>query len=254
MVSQVTAKVHIFWLVLTLVAFAAVGESAERNRVRLDKMPACSISLNTSTEAIDGRHAGEQWRIVVKPVIVAEFAIGRVLVAGISLPGSIEMGHTYHGTFDFMSEVGVPSFELAFAGGSGKAMYRFGLHSSPPTGGDFAIGGTALFAIIRDPVALKYSGRIEIAGGQYDRGLRPVAGGCSLSLMTVLNEVVAVDLGISVDLYSRIGTLAFPPALFGSTGIYLSRGDFTFSVSSRLNLWSSLNPATIIMSVGWSTI
>ena len=242
---------------------AAVDDAPkpERNRVSIENTPGLALSVATSVDFLDGEIDRELWCVNFQPAVTAEISFSGGLAAGITLPLLIRTGYPFYGTASFDWYIGPPKMKIDFAGSTGAANYRVGVSFTPAgTTGRSArgaesipvAGGSATFACIRDPVALKFDAEAEAGpasvGGQW--GLRGVGG--AAGVLAVLNEVISIELGVIIYLKLNATATAPPPSIIGRTGLYARMNSFTASLFVSQNLWNPAYPASVGAGIGVS--
>ena len=245
----------------TAFATAKGSPGTERNRIAIEKRPVLAFSVKMAVDILEKKLGRELWRINFRPAIAAEISFAGGLLAGITLPFTLQAGFPFYNTGSIEGNIGPPRMGIDYAGSSGAVSYRFGasftLAGGAGTSAESAVavpvaGGSASIACIRDPVALSFGVDTEVAPAPVTGrwGFRGVGG--TAAVLAVLNEVISIELGVIV--YVRLNTItgAPPPSVIGRTGLYARMAPFAASLFVSRDLWNPIYPATISTGIGIS--
>ncbi len=240
----------ILWLTASG-AFAGDPAGTARNRISASAPPRFAVSLYTTVGIAQGETEHEMWRGVLTPSLSLELALFKFLSIGLSIPCEISVG--FPGSL-ISGRISSPKLELAFITGGGAFTFRAGIHYIPAVDAVPAAGGSVSAAAIRDPVALKFTAYLDAAPRRGDRW-RLDCGGCAAGLLVVLNEMISLEFGISLDIGAYNPVVAPPPSIVGRIGTNIQKAGFTVSVFARKALWDPGRPGSVSagLAFAWGT-
>ena len=73
-----------------------------------------------------------------------------------------------------------------------------------------------------------------------------------MAILAVLNDIVSVELGTSVDIYASDTVISPPPSIIARLGIYAQLKKMTTSFSVYRDLWNPAYPASVMAGIGLS--
>jgi len=227
-------------MLVSSVHYAGAAGSG-RNRLSFEYPQAFMVSLQTSLHYTESDKAGEVYEIVCIPVVAVEASLFKFFFAGVSLPFTIRAGFPVYGAVDVDGEPGSVTGEFGSAGGYGAIGYRINGYFSFSGQGNHAAGGFVQLAAVCDPVALKASARLESRPDCYASRWIVKGGYFGLAVLTVLNEMISIELGIGADASRSCGNAVFRPSLPCNAAVYIQKERVTASICSTRDIWNPAN-------------